>query len=485
MVSRAKLPYLFISIIFLGSFIYFLYSSFYNYKKFQILQNSYHTISSIYNNDNLIKYIDKEIILSSRYLGSGGNIGGGELNIAREQTIYKSKFLLKKDPDFKSELEYIRQKVDVLSQNSQNEVLKLYEALKNRLYSSSVEDIDRLSFIDQVKDRLSRFKELMFKKRDIVSLDGFIVYVLSKNSYLNSLELKTLDESLSISKVYPPDIKEQIINKAIINKSNLSFNKYQKLMDSSLEKLEKEKKDIFLSIQRDFSSMVMVPNNILYRAIFALLFLILFILFFRKFIYIAREEKKILRFKSNKKPDAKIGKDSLKTPKIDIANSDKEFADVVLKNQIKTDDKIKDESEDNSSLTLRGFDPLKKFSNVAKILLVELDKKDITFKYNIDKNIPNFAVTNVSKIDKILNIIVEHIIKNCEHQDNLVEYNAQIVAQTKEQIAIMLRFYLQFESLEIDSLSLKKVTKHIEAEYSQSASEDGDKEFFVTFNLSK
>ena len=480
MVNRAKIPYLVASILSLSLFAYFLYMAYNNYKKFQILQNSYNIISSVYNSDNLIKSLDKEMIISARYLGRSGDVDFDRLKNARGSSDLKINFLAAANPDLKKELHYIREKVDVLSDNSKNEILDRYLELKQTPYNLLNENINKLSFIDEVKDRLARFKELTNLKNDLISSDAYISYILSKKGSANALELETLDLYLSKLSNFFSDIKDQIINKAVIGKSKLSYTEYRKRVDSKVDSLEREKKDIFLSTQREFNKFVVDPSNIVYSGILSILFLFLTILFFRKYRYIVDDEKKILKFKNSIKSDAKIGKETLK--KIDKT----EFVDVHLKDvkDEKSDDLDKEE-ERKDQLTLRGFDPQKKFGNVANVLLDELDKKDITFRYSIEKEIPTFAISSVSKIDEILNILVSHILKNCTDVDNYVEYDAQIVAQTKEQIAIMLRFYLKKESFQLDSLRLKRLVNFLEADYSETTGDDGDKEFFVTFNLSK
>ncbi len=475
--DRLKVPFIVASIFSSLIFIYFTYSSVRLYKTFKTVEMSDVILSTLYRYESLLKSIESECFLSAKYLGNQESIDLSKVKRAIEMVDSKLEDISSKLPSLSEDLKYVRVKVDHLDSDIKEIVFDYYDKnIETLLLESINEELNTLSLIEPLSSNLKSYKEYLYSAKTLNRKNSVIAYILSQKSVADKRDIEILDKTL----IYPQNLYEDekklqhfnidIINKALINDKKLSFTMWHKEANKIYTKHLQMSKTQLQAIQDKIKNISVDPDLLLKKIALALLFFILTIIFTKKFLEIRHKKefkiKKDELMKDEVELSASLGKKSLKT------KSEKSLSQI--------NDKESSTVEDSG--VLRAFNPLDKFTKVAHLLEEGLEKVDIAFKYYIDPSIPTQSISNVSKLDKMITIIVDHILE-LKDIDNFIEYDAQVVAQNRVEIAVNLRFFIKKDMGGLNSLKLKQLAHFIGANFQEISIEDRSKEINLTFNL--
>jgi hypothetical protein len=473
-------------------FAFFIYKSFSSYKSYKIAQSSDKYISFLYRCDNLLKSLEKERLLSAIYLGKNGKSDFNIVETARKSTdnfLIKANVFIDSRPDFSKDLQYVRSRVDIISDDHDSILFKYYQ---DELSAPIIKQLDsytkELAFgIGDVKRDLLRYKDLIVYRNDLNKKDSFISYILAGQKKLDLSDLEILDRYIKDIKAPKEidskeniDTKIKVIQGATTGEYLISQNEWQNESSTISNQADSIKKDLFLNIQSTINKVGSQPKALIYYIFISLIFLISSIVFMRKF--------KDSRVRKVVKASMVVKKKDL--PKQEIKPQHIIDNDIVLKADapdIALSNGVESQKVEFTKTTIRSFDPMKTFSSVVSYLMQEFQKSDTGFKYSIDPDIPTHGIGNVSKIDEVFKLLVVYILDSTTSED-LIILDIENVAQTKTESAI--RFTLFRNSDVVQSKRSENLTKIkdiltlIDGNFDVKEVEDG-RNFIITINIKR
>jgi hypothetical protein len=490
MKNKSKILFLIATIISAFLFLFFSFKSYNSYKAYKISQSSDKYISFLYRGDNLLQKLEEERLLSAFYLGNNNEIDFEDVKNARHNTdevLRNSKELLKIYPNFLKNLQYARSRVDIISDEHQDILFKYYQ---NELSDSVLKQIlvhtQELSLgITEIKNELTLYEKLLTYKNKMNSKNSFITYILANSKKLNNNDLLTLDKMLNEIqapiKLSPTNnnfkSKLAIVQGVNTGKFKIKPKDWITKYSSDLNTIKKAKKDIFYKIQSKLKKLVTTPQYLINDVVIALFFLIS-MLFLIKKVFQESENRLVIQ------------KDRRKVNRDNDHNKEKYIVLKYDNNSNNITDAVDTKEIEFSKTAIRSFNPMQKFVNIVDILKTQTDKKDIGFKYKIDPDIPTSSIGNVSKIDEILNILIDHILTSSS-SNNFLIFNAESIAQTKVENAIKISFTKSNTNTnniskndDLTLLKVKKLATLIDGTFKVKGGEN-ETIFIVTINLKK
>jgi len=500
----SRTPYMIALLVSLLLFLFFTYQSYNSYRSYQIAQSSDKYISFLYRCDNLLKNIENERLLSANYIGKNGKLDFKSIQKARRATdssLDKAKAFTDIRPDFSKDLQYVRSRVDVISDDHNSIFFKYYQ---DELSNPIIKQIDiytkDLAFgISDIKRDISKYKDLITDRNNINQKNSFISYILSQQKKLNSIDLELLDryikdikssDDLDISDSQTTKVK--IIQGATTGEYSINQANWQQNSTKNSQKIDSRKKALFLDIQSTIKRVGSKPKALMYYLFASLIFLISSVVFIRKF----RDSKARKVVKSSmvarKKDFSKQESKPQHVMSKDISVSDEVDEDIVLKysaSDIPLTNGVKSEKVDIKleKTTIRAFDPMQTFTSVVGYLIQECEESDIGFKYNIDSDISNRGIGNVSKIDEVFKLFVEYILDSTTSKD-LIILDIENIAQTKMESAIRFTLFRNSDVVQTQKSAnltkIKSLLTVIGGNFDVEEVKDG-RNFIITINIKR
>jgi len=480
--------------------LFFVYQSYTSYKSYQIAQSSDKYISFLYRCDNLLKGIENERLMSANYIGNSGKIDFNSVENAREKTdgyLSKAKTFTDIKPDFSKDLQYVRSRVDIMSEDHNSIFFKYYQdELSNPIINQIGIYIDDLAFgISDIKRDLLKFKDLIIYRNKINQKSSFISFILSQKKKLNSSDLELLDKyiedvkspiKLNISEELSRKVK--VIHGAVTGEYGIGQEEWYANCNNKSNKIDSIKKELFLDIQSTIKKVGAEPKALIYYLLASLIFLILFIVFMRKFI--DSKARKIIKssMAEIKKdlPQQHLKPQNIVSQSIVVEDSD----DIVLKynsTDIPLTNGIEKQKVELKKTTIRSFDPMQTFTSVVGYFIQECEKKDIGFKYKIDPDIPTRGIGNVSKIDEVFKLFVEYILDSTTSENTII-YDIENIAQTKAESAIRLSLFRNSDMVKthksMNLTKMKNILSAIDGNFEVEEVRDG-RVFHITINIKR
>ncbi|RUM66470.1 MAG: hypothetical protein DSZ06_03190, partial [Sulfurospirillum sp.] len=380
------------------------YQTYKSYKTNKIFENATFYTSSLFKADMLLQRLEDEQLFSAIYLGKNGSFDFNKikkLRIKSDEALTNYEKFLKTNPGFLDDLQYVRSKVDIISPNIKEILYDYYEKdLKHKVSDDIYSKIKTLLIVDKLKDKLSIYQQLISFEESISKDRAFIAYINSKSSKATKKELQILDEVLQ-DKVPPfktefkidNKLKANLLNHAILGTPESGLEIWENKFNALSKKITAKKKSIFLDIQSILSNSDENSDFFLYNLIGAILFFVLFVLFMRKSID-STPRRAYSDSTSDYDLDAKLGKNSIEKKYQNIIESDDTLENIALSNSFEPTNEPK-QGEIKKGV-LRIYNPMKKFQELASVLLEESKKKDFGFKYTIDEDTPTQSLANTT-----------------------------------------------------------------------------------------
>ncbi len=445
---------------------YFLYKSYTAYQNYQIAKESEKYTLFIKNLNTALKKVEQESSLSALYLGTKGDLDFNQLKNIREKTDNGVKNIMKfikNNPKFSSyskdimklpkNLQYVRSRVDVLSQDYEdilftyyqneilNSLLNIIGDSANKL-SFGVKSLEKylISYIEFVKFRNGIEKEKSFisfvitlpKKmdnHDLVLWDKMLAQeIIPKFDNLDSETTKAIREILQPEKFFQLSSNTRVDIARRVNKGHYStdINRWLENMDEKIKRVENSEQIIFKYLKNKTTNIVLSPKETILYISFSL-FLI--------FLLLSLLSKK----KSNKNRRIAI-KDILIDDRREI-NRHLSHSNNMLHINLDLDKKDDDFTQTShippkkiEVSKVNTFNAFKEFNSIVKFF-AKATKKDIKLNYHIDPTIPTSCVGDFSKIKQILENLIEYAIKSTKAYDS-VEIYINTSAENKKESAV-------------------------------------------------
>ncbi len=506
MKNRLYIPLVVLSVVSWVLFAYFSYQGYLSFQSYKVLQSSDKYLPQLYRGDSLLNSLEAEAEQSATYLAHQGKSDFTPLQKARKQTdekVTRYAEALQQFPSFSTDLQYVRSRVDLISPDSVEIFSKYYyRSLSYKILESIHQGTRELEKIIGLSEEPGRYLALLEYRSRQTSGQVFIDYLLQKEEVANLNELQNLDGVLepinspsSIKIAFGDTIaKAGIVNHVLTKTTPFDRDRWNKNIATKLQKLENVKKDLFIQIRTKVNDAFVDPDRLLFKLLGALLFLLVALFSLKNARIIGQHYfpyPNLHTFYETPR-DAKLGKSkALKSPtSMPECITEKEQIDTaVLKKDIPLSNDIRKKEEPSvhqERAALRVFNPLEKFTKIAKILLDESKKKDFAFKYHIDSTIPTHAISSVSRMDEVFTKVIDEISMIID-SDDFLEYSVENVAQTKSESAVRMQLFISNFKEERTKLNIKRLKALMytldgscELQYS-----DQGRTLFLVFNLKK
>jgi len=468
----------------------FIYKAYQNYTYFQIAKNSDQYISTIEMLNLLMRKIEQERLLSALYLGYDGKMDFNGLKSIREDSdeiLSKIDSLSLKNSLFsldikkiKSDLQYVRSRVDVINSEYEDIFFKYYQ---NEILQKCLENIKKLSVslssaLPSLKKYL-RVNEQLINYRDILNMEqSFILVLLSqakkvsmpdmvlwesilqKQRFANVTIPSNSDMSSMLHRQLQPEIlkahmqrlRVQVLKGAASGNFSISANEWSQKMHENIKRIETANEIVENYLKRknhqDLSSLEMIINLMIAVGLFIVGGFIVPLLKEKKRPKMNPDiEIKHLKMKndtsSQEKKNRKI--EDLLWDDLPLTNMNKRNA-LSYELEEKEPENFEDKEDYELTLENRVFHPIEEFKSIIKYFVNRTSKKHIDFNYYIDPAISHNCIGDIDKIREIITLFLEHSFEN---------------TSSKGEVILKIESIAQKESVTIVSFVIENSGKHI------------------------
>lgn len=450
---------------------YFLYKSYTAYQNYQIAKESEKYTLFIKNLNTALKKVEQESSLSALYLGTKGDLNFNQLKNIREKTDNSVRDIIKfikNNPKFSSynenivrlpkNLQYVRSRVDVLSQDYKDILFTYYQnEISNSLLNVIEDSANKLSFgVTSLKKYLISYVEFVKFRNSIEKEKSFITFIITlpkkmdrddlvlwdkmlaqeiipKFNNLNSKTTKTIRQKLQPEKFFQLNfnIRVDIAKGANRGYYSTDISRWLEDMDEKIKRVEKSEDIIFKYLKDKTSNIEFSPKKIILYISFSLslLFLLLSLLSMKKSNKNRKIDIKNISIDDRREINKHIShSNNMFHSNLNLDKKDNNFTQTPT-----TLPKTANQSKAEVS-EVKTFDAFKEFNSIIEFFS-KTTKKDIRLNYHIDPTIPTSCIGDFSKIKEILEYIIEYAIKSTKAY-NSVEIHINSSAENEKESAI-------------------------------------------------
>ena len=395
--------------------------------------------------NHIINKIENESIYSAMYLGIQEETTFNQVNSSRkivDQEIEETILFLNKNLIFSNQKKFlkemsrtlieIREGVDLLENSYQTNLFENYE---DKIITPLNKDIQKLGqrFLEEYKNELFAFKELMEMKKNLNKETSFIAFILSNSKKMNLKELQLWENiinrdstpnftnlknskianelSESINSLHFANIKNferaEIFNGVLRGKYKLSIEKWLNVSKSKIDKINVSQTILFINMKFILNREITEIDKQIITLIFSAIFLFLLILMLLYLIYNIRRNSQFLT-ETLKDIEAELNeKQKLEIQEV-IKKNDTIEIYKFLANAIKEPSREKDNFLANMSHEIRtplngiiGFTNLLKVENLEgeQLEFVNIIEESSNNLLRIVNDILDFAKVSSGKIE--------------------------------------------------------------------------------------
>jgi hypothetical protein len=436
---------------------YFIYKSYQSFRNYQIVKQSEKYTYFIKSLNELLYNIEQEHTYSAIYLGYEGKTKFDKLALARDNTdtilTNTQKFLdttsefssyIKHLDDLSHHLQYVRSRVDVISSDYEDILLKYYQKDISLLVLKDIKSVSsELSLgLKSLKEYLFSYFDFISYRNEINKERSFIAYMLSKSKKMNSEDLQLWDNILSNDvklKYKNLDKKSSGIIEALLKNDNFSTRSFKNRVEvakgaafgsyalsvSSWMQNENEKikrvqscnKVINKYIKDNISSEIVSIKQTMINMIISIVLLLLLVYLLSK---LSASNAAIKARRSTDKGQNRAANLKEITP-VKIEQEEKILKPVVEEKRVDEDKDIFHLDNELQSI-IKSFD--------KKII-----KKKIDFNYGLDDTIQSSFLGDFSKIRHMIEILINTAINSSSSRGTII-FRADKIADKKYESAI-------------------------------------------------